>query len=193
MFSVYLHQVDLLDMKLRDNEFRYVVHARDHFTKFSWAEPLKTKEAVGVAQFLHKLFCYWGTPTLLQSDNGREFVNKVVEKYVQQWGSIEFIHGRPRHPQSQGMVENANKQLRRKLLKWMDETGRFDWTSGLDCIIMRMNNRVSETTKHTPYELVFGQQQNANVRIVKDLWVAGVRREEAIGDYAEVEGHSSGK
>jgi len=180
-------------MKIRDDGFRYVVHARDHFTKFSWAEPLKRKQAVGVARFLHKLFCYWGIPTFLQSDNGREFVNKVVREYVQKWGSIVFLHGRPRHPQSQGMVESANKQLRMKLWKWMDETGRSDWTSALDCILMRMNNHVSSTTRHTPYELVFGQQQNANIQIVNDLWIAGVRHEEKIGDCAQVEDCSSGK
>jgi hypothetical protein len=180
-------------MKIEDNGFRYVVHARDHFTKFSWAEPLKQKKAIGVAQFLHKLFCYWGTPAFLQSDNGREFVNKVVNEHVKHWGNIVFIHGRPRHPQSQGLVENANKQLRMKLWKWMAEKGRSDWTFALDVIIMRMNNHVCSTTKHTAYELVFGQQQRANLQVIKDLWDAGVKDEEAIGDFANVEYHSSGK
>ena len=186
-------QIDLLDVKIIDNSFRYIVHARDHFTKFSWAEPLKSKKANGIALFLHKLFCYWGTPAFLQSDNGREFVNKVVQKYIELWKGIVFLHGRPRHPQSQGMVENANGQLHNKLQKWMTETNRTDWTFALDLIIMQMNNHVNRTTKYSPYELVFGQQQKANLQIINDLYEAGITSEENVGDTIEVEYATTGK
>lgn len=44
-------QIDLIDFRSRpDGDFRWVLHARDHFTKFSWTYPLVTKTASEVAE-----------------------------------------------------------------------------------------------------------------------------------------------
>jgi hypothetical protein len=49
-------QVDLIDMTSRtDNEFRYIMHARDHFSKFSWAYPLYNKTALIFLSFMDVL------------------------------------------------------------------------------------------------------------------------------------------
>jgi hypothetical protein len=59
-------QVDLIDMKSRtDNDFRYIMHARDQFSKFSWAYPLVNKNAAGVAERLMTIFTQFGTPSFL--------------------------------------------------------------------------------------------------------------------------------
>ena len=37
-------QVDLIDLRTRpDGDYKYTAHARDHFTRFSWAAVLKNK------------------------------------------------------------------------------------------------------------------------------------------------------
>lgn len=56
-----------------EGDFRYILHVRDHRTKYSWAYPLPSKEAYPVGKKLHSLFCQVGPPDELQSDNGREF------------------------------------------------------------------------------------------------------------------------
>jgi hypothetical protein len=66
-------QIDLIDFRSRpDQEFNWVLHARDCFTKFSWAYAMKTKSAAEVASHLFDQFCTFGAPRILQSDNGRE-------------------------------------------------------------------------------------------------------------------------
>ncbi|KAI1698731.1 KRAB-A domain-containing protein 2 [Ditylenchus destructor] len=47
----------------------------------------------------------------LSSDNGREFANKVVSEVVRQWPICRIVHGKPRHSQSQGSVERANRDI----------------------------------------------------------------------------------
>ena len=54
-----------------------------------------------------------GPPKILQSDNGTEFKGALTI-LLRQYG-IQVINGRPRHPQSQGMVEKANHILKNKI------------------------------------------------------------------------------
>ena len=48
---------------------------------------------------------------MLQSDNGREFSNKVVKEVVSMWPECKLVHGKPRHSQSQGSIEKANRDV----------------------------------------------------------------------------------
>jgi hypothetical protein len=68
-------QVDLIDMRSTSyNGYNFIMHAKDHFTKFSWLFPLPSKEAMHVANHLRNIFYTFGPPKILQSDNGKEFV-----------------------------------------------------------------------------------------------------------------------
>ena len=72
-----------------------------------------------------------GAPNILQSDNGREFVNKVITELTILWPDLKLVHGRPRHPQSQGSVEKANDEVHRLLVSWMRDNNSTSWTQGL--------------------------------------------------------------
>ncbi len=120
--------MDLIDLSFdSDGEFKYICHVRDYFTRFSWGKPLTSKRAVKVAAYLFDLFHFLGSsPTILQSDNGKEFYTSVIKELVIMWPSVKIINGRPHHPQSQGLVEKANGILQQKLGKWRESTGRND-------------------------------------------------------------------
>jgi hypothetical protein len=47
----------------------------------------------------------------------------VIKELMEMWPSVKIINGRPRHPQSQGLVERANGILQQKLGKWQENTG----------------------------------------------------------------------
>ena len=73
------YQVDLIDMQSQsDGEYRFILNYQDHLTKYVILRPLKTKTADEVASHVVDIFCM-RAPTVLQSDNGREFSNKVVK------------------------------------------------------------------------------------------------------------------
>ena len=62
-----------------DGEFQWILHAKAHFTKFSSAYLLKSKEAQPVAEKLLQQFYSFGPPRILQSDNRKEFVARVIK------------------------------------------------------------------------------------------------------------------
>lgn len=67
----------------RDEQFKFLGHAVDHFSKFRVIFALKTKEATEVAQNLNeKVFSVFGLPSILHSDNGKEFVNFVIKATI---------------------------------------------------------------------------------------------------------------
>ena len=93
-------QMDLVDMRSspNKNDFHFIFHAMCHFTKFHFIMPILRKEAQCVAKCLtNHVFPVFGSPRILQMDNGKEFVNKIIVKVVETWpGNCQIINGRAR-------------------------------------------------------------------------------------------------
>ena len=65
---------------------------------------------------------YFGLPNILQSDNGLEFKNqKIVTLVTKLEGDCELRNGRPRHPQTQGLLEQASGTAERMLAASMEQ------------------------------------------------------------------------
>ena len=99
------------------NGCNWILHIVDHWSKFNFAFPLLKKKANHVVKVLHNyVFPVFGLPAIIHSDNGKEFVNKLIGDVVSTWpGHVQLISGRPRHPQSQGLVEQAHYTLERMI------------------------------------------------------------------------------
>ncbi|CAF2632946.1 unnamed protein product [Rotaria sp. Silwood2] len=83
-------QIDLIDMRTKSDAlnpdiiYNWTLNCIDHFSKFTWAYPLKNKNASDVALKLRELFFVFGPPKILHSDSGREFVAN---------GSLPVVYG----------------------------------------------------------------------------------------------------
>jgi len=150
-------QVDLIDMQSQgDGEFRFIMVYQDHLTKFVQLRPLKTKRAEEVAKHLIDIFCIFGAPMILQSDNGREFVNKIIEDLKEMWDTLKIVHGKPRHSQSQGSVERANQDIQNMLITWMKTNNCKSWSEGLRFVQLMKNRAYHDGIKRSPYMAMFG-------------------------------------
>ena len=105
---------------------------------------------------------------------------------MKMWPSVKIINGRPRHPQSQGLVERANGLLQQKLGKWKENTGQNDWFFGLRFVIMAMNNSWCRSHKKIPYELVYGDKPHGNCTLADALFARNIYDEENIPDTIQV-------
>ena len=149
-------QVDLIDMQSQsDGEYRFILNYQDHLTKYVILRPLKTKTADEVSSHLVDIFCMRGAPTVLQSDNGREFSNKVVKAVLKEWPECRLVHGKPRHSQSQGSVERANRDVENILTCWLRDNEASNWSKGLRFVQWKNNNRFHEGIGRSPHEAEF--------------------------------------
>lgn len=129
-------QVDLVDMQsMRDGDFKFILHYQDHLTKFAVLRPLTSKLAAEVGFQLLDIFLLFGAPHILQSDNGREFTANIIKELKDMWPDCTLVHGKPRHPQSQGSVERGNADIKDMLIIWMRENNNKKWSIGLKFVV----------------------------------------------------------
>lgn len=160
-------QVDLIDFQSSpDGQFRFIMVVQDHLTKFVHLRALSQKTAVAVAESLLPIFLEFGAPVVLQSDNGREFANAVVEALCDIWPGMKIVHGKPRHSQSQGSVERANQDIQNMLNAWMITNRTNKWAEGLKWVASSKNRAVHEGTGRSPYEALFGMPMRQGISSV---------------------------
>ncbi len=93
-----------------------------------------------------RVFGFFGLPSILQSDNGLEFKNKLVLDLVKNWdGSCKIIYGRPRHPQSNGLVEQANGTMERMIASMIAQFQNNNWVDFIPKIMYNMNTQISSS------------------------------------------------
>ena len=94
--------------------------ASDHFSKWTEAVALPDKSAASVGDFLYKLILRHGCMDTLISDQGREFVNQVIDHIMDKFKAEHRISS-AYHPQTNGQREKDNKTLKDALRKVCNE------------------------------------------------------------------------
>ena len=114
------------------NGNKYIVAATDHFSKWSEAAAMKDKSAHSVATFLYYVICQMGCLETLISDQGREFVNAVIDDLMERFDTNHRISS-AYHPQTNGQRERDNRTLKNALAKLVndeaDDWDQYTWGS----------------------------------------------------------------
>ena len=98
-------------------------------------------------------FCDLGAPLILQSDNGREFKNSLLLNILNEnWPSTKIIHGKPRHPETQGSVERANQDIKRHFTAMMFENSDNSWVKYVRQVQYKKNTNFHSTIGMTPFQ-----------------------------------------
>jgi hypothetical protein len=126
----------------------------DTFTRYVLAIPLRqaTAEEIGTALF-RELFCKYGKPRRIHSDEGREFVNEALDKMFKRWGIVSTSTG-GYQPQA-NPVERYHRFMNSAMTMLSTNFGK-DWPSYIPAATFAYNASVCASTAHTPYELVYG-------------------------------------
>ena len=84
-------------------------------------------------------------------------MNSVITEISAMWDGLKIVHGKPRHSQSQGSVERANRDIEDMLMTWLQSNSTTHWGDGLRFIQVMKNRAYHEGIKCSPYEAMFGQ------------------------------------
>ncbi len=130
----------------------------DRYTKFCILIPLsRPANASVVANALYEsVICKFGVPSNIVSDRDVRFTSDV-------WASlssmlkVELSMSSAHHPRTDGQTERFNSTIEQYLRMYINFQ-QDDWSQHLNSCTFALNNAVSESTKMSPNEVLFGYQ-----------------------------------
>ena len=132
--------------------FRYCLTAIDRFTRWPEAWPLTDMTADTVARtFFEQWICRFGCPSVVTTDQGRNFESQLVASLNKMTGTIRQ-RTTSYNPQANGIVERLHRTLKSSLMA----AGRDRWTESLPIILLGLRASIKSGIETTPAELVFG-------------------------------------
>src|ERR1700733_14207204 len=152
-------QMDLIGPFTESEEgYNFIITIVDVFTGYTILRALKNKSENEVAFVLWSVLCEYGFPKIIQSDQGTEFINKVMKEMINLYG-VEQRFITAYNPRADGLVERKNKEVSKLIKKYMDGSTQH-WQQWLPLIQLSMNSAVTVRTGTAPFALMFARPLN---------------------------------
>jgi hypothetical protein len=125
-------------------------------TRFTLLIPVVSVSAEDtLRELVRRVFCVFGTPASVVSDNGPAFISEL-NKATSNFYGYRHIHTLPYNPQANGVAEAAVKRI--KLLLDRQTKDYAGWQKLLPLAQHMLNTTVHTGTGTTPFEAVFGRE-----------------------------------
>ena len=145
---------DILEVPVSRQNHRYLLVVMDYFTKWVEAIPLHDQTAASITEAIIKICSSFGVPSILHSDQGRNFESDMLHQMLQAFG-IKKSRTTAYHPQCDGMVERFNRSLLQLLRCYVNT--EEDWETYLPLVLYAYRTAPHSTTGISPFQLMFGR------------------------------------
>lgn len=164
------YQADLIDaagIRFENDGNTFILTMIDCFSRLASAVPIKTKGSKHVAEAVELAFKHLQrAPLKLQTDDGKEFTNHIVQQLLRDYGVNWFSTAQPVKAQ---IVERFNRTLKSKLQKFYSAEGSLRYVNVLPKIILGYNKAPHSALKgyapldvsHENEAIVFEKQYRA--------------------------------
>lgn len=142
--------VEMIPYQNVNNGFRYILTIIDLFSRHAWAIPLRNKSAEEVAAAFRQLFAQGRRPERLQTDDGREFDNRIVQQLLNA-ENIRFFTVKSQFKAA--IVERFNRTLKGKMWRYFTRTGRHRWVDALPDLLTSYNSARHRSIGMAPNEV----------------------------------------
>lgn len=136
----------------------YIMVLVDVFSRFCIARAIPNKTASAVAKEIIKVFCDFGFPKVLQSDNGTEFVNQILHHITEESG-IDHRLTLPYNPRANGLAEKWVGTIKNALVKRLEEN-KADWELHLPAVQLAINCKYAALHGSRPFSIMFAREPN---------------------------------
>ena len=157
-FAGYQMQADLNEMHT-DVGNRYILTCIDIFSRYAFAEPLKSKTGAEVTRAFKKIFRE-STPMYLQVDQGTEFYNATFKQYLKS----KHVHlFSVFSPVKASMVERYNRTLKTRMYRYFTKENTRKWVAILPRLVSSYNN--------TPHSSLPSKMTPTQAKEIENQWI----------------------
>ncbi|XP_070189025.1 uncharacterized protein [Littorina saxatilis] len=147
---------------------RYILVFVDYATRYPEAIPLKSIEAVKVAEAMWAVWTRVGIPSEILTDRGTQFMSEVM-KEVERLLAIKGLATTPYHAQGNGLVERYNGTLKTMLRKLAQEKPK-QWDRYIPALLFAYREVPQESLGFSPFELLYGRTVRGPMSVLRNLW-----------------------
>nr|GEV83116.1 reverse transcriptase domain-containing protein [Tanacetum cinerariifolium] len=129
----------------------------DYFTKWIEAKAVATITGGQVKKFIwENIVCRFGIPGEIISDNGKQFSDNPFKDWCNKL-NITQRFASVKHPQSNGLVERANRSLREGIESRLGE-GNKKWVEELPHVLWAHQTMIKSSHGDTSFSLTYGTE-----------------------------------
>ena len=155
-------QADLVDMhqcKKMNKGYSYILTIINILSKYAWAVALKTKNGPDTAAAFELIFKQGRVPHLLQTDAGKEFINKHMNTLLTK-NDVNLFHTHSQRKAS--VVERFNRTLKERMWIKFTENNSNTYIHLLPKLIEEYNN--------TPHSSIGCKPSEVNKENEQQVW-----------------------
>ena len=105
---------------------------------------------------MRTIFTRFGVPELMVCDNGKEFVSRELNLWLERQG-VRKMESPPYFPRANGLAERTVSTLKSALVTWKESVYHSDFNTFLQRVLF--HHRVSAFSRgKSPAEIIFGRQ-----------------------------------
>lgn len=180
---------DLVDMQKyakQNKGYKYILTVIDHFSKFAFALPLKSKTGPSVKVAMEKILSQGRVPKHLHTDDGKEFFNVHFQKLMKKYGINHYV---TYSGLKAAIVERFNRTLKNKMWPHFDLQGNVKWLNLLPKLVDEYNHTSHRTIKMAPVEVNKDNEKKLLQSVYKHVKTAKKKPKFKIGDFVRVSKH----
>ncbi|GJX97273.1 reverse transcriptase domain-containing protein [Tanacetum coccineum] len=136
---------------------KFLIVAIDYFTKWIEAKPVATITGSQIKKFVwDNIVCRFGLPGEIISDNGKQFQDNPFKDWCEKL-CIRQHFASVKHPQTNGLVERANRSLGEGIKARLDERSK-NWMEELPHVLWAHRTMIKSSNGDTPFSLTYGTE-----------------------------------
>lgn len=145
--------VDLVEMQpyWRENwGVRYLLTVVDVLSKYAWVRPIKCKTGAEVVRAFQSIVDEGRRPQTLQTDQGKEFYNATVQRWLKQEGIRHFSTS---GDAKAAIAERFNCTLKTHLHRYFTAANTFHYMDALPPLVAQYNADVHRSISMAPQDV----------------------------------------
>ncbi|GJY02552.1 reverse transcriptase domain-containing protein, partial [Tanacetum coccineum] len=143
---------------------KFLIVAIDYFTKWIKAKPVATITGNQVKRFVwDNIVCRFGLLGEIISDNGKQFQDNTFKDWCEKL-CIRQHFASVKHPQTNSLVERANRSLGEGIKARLDERSK-NWMEELSHVLWAHRTMIKSSNEDTSFSLTYGTEAVISAKI----------------------------